>query len=148
MQQVAAGVTTHQGGTLVVMDGPAFSTRAESRLYRSWNAAIIGMTALPEAKLAREAELCYASLCFVTDYDVWHETEDDVSSELILGNLLANAEHAKATVSHAIASLDRALPDCECRSALAGALITPKELVPAETRRRLNLLTERYWGPA
>jgi 5'-methylthioadenosine phosphorylase len=144
----ASGVTTHRGGTLVVMEGPAFSTRAESQLYRSWDASIIGMTALPEAKLAREAELCYASLCFVTDYDVWHETEADVSSELILSNLQANAEHARTTVSHAIASLNRALPDCECRSALAGALITPKELVPVATRRQLNLLTERYWGPA
>lgn len=144
----AAGVTTHEGGTLVVMEGPAFSTRAESQLYRSWGASIIGMTALPEAKLAREAELCYASLCLVTDYDVWHETEDDVSSTLILENLRANTEHAKQAVSHTIAALDRELPDCECRSALGGALITPKDLVPIETRRRLNLLTERYWGPA
>ena len=144
----AAGVTTHRGGTLVVMEGPAFSTRAESALYRSWGASIIGMTALPEAKLAREAELCYASLCLVTDYDVWHESEADVSSELIMENLRANAEHAKQTVSHVIASLDRSLPDCECRDGLGGALITPKELVPIATRRRLDLLTERYWGPA
>lgn len=143
-----AGVTTHRGGTLVVMEGPAFSTRAESELYRSWGASIIGMTALPEAKLAREAELCYASLCLVTDYDVWHETEADVSSTLILENLRANTEHAKQAVSHAIEALDRERPDCECRSALGGALITPRELVPIETRRRLNLLTERYWGPA
>ena len=144
----AAGVTTHRGGTLVVMEGPAFSTRAESALYRSWGASIIGMTALPEAKLAREAELCYGSLCLVTDYDVWHETEDDVSSELILENLRANTDNAKQAVSHAIASLDRSLPDCECRDGLGGALITPQELVPIETRRRLGLLTERYWGPA
>ena len=144
----AAGVTTHRGGTLVVMEGPAFSTRAESELYRAWGAAIIGMTALPEAKLAREAELCYASLCLVTDYDVWHETEADVSSTLILENLRANTEHAKQAVSHAIAALDVERPPCECQSALGGALITPKELVPVETRRRLNLLTERYWGPA
>jgi 5'-methylthioadenosine phosphorylase len=145
----ASDITTHQGGTLVVMDAPTFSTRAESRLYRSWDASIIGMTALPEAKFAREAELCYASLCFVTDYDVWYETEADVRSELILSNLHANAEHAKTTVGQrAIASLDRTLPGCECRSALAGALITPKELVPVATRRQLNLLTERYWGPA
>jgi 5'-methylthioadenosine phosphorylase len=144
----AAGITTHHGGTLVVMEGPAFSTRAESQLYRSWGASIIGMTALPEAKLAREAELCYASLCLVTDYDVWHETEADVSSELILENLRANSEHAKQTVSHAIAALDRTLPDCECRDALGRALITQPELVPIETRQRLDLLTQRYWGPA
>jgi len=144
----AAGVTAHRGGTLVVMEGPAFSTRAESQMYRSWGASIIGMTALPEAKLAREAELCYASLCLVTDYDVWHESEDDVSSELVLENLLANSEHAKQAVSHAIASLDRTLPECDCRDALGGALITPKELVPVDTRRQLDLLTTRYWGPA
>ena len=144
----AAGVTTHRGGTLVVMDGPAFSTRAESQLYRSWGASIIGMTALPEAKLAREAELCYASLCLVTDYDVWHKTEADVSTELILENLRANSEHAKQAVSHAIAALDRTLPDCGCRDALGGALVTPKDLVPVETRRRVDLLTRRYWHPA
>jgi len=144
----AAGVTTHRGGTLIVMEGPTFSTRAESQLYRSWGASIIGMTALPEAKLAREAELCYASLCLVTDYDVWHETEADVSSDLILKNLRANTEHAKQAVSHAIAALDRALPDCDCRNALAGALITPKELVPVATRRALDAITSRYWGPA
>ena len=142
----AAGVTTHRRGTLVVMEGPAFSTRAEAQLYRSWGASVIGMTALPEAKLAREAELCYASLCLVTDYDVWHETEEDVSSALILENLRRNTEHAKAAVSGAIASLSRELPACECRDALGGALITPRELVPVETRRRLRLLLDRYWG--
>jgi 5'-methylthioadenosine phosphorylase len=144
----AAGVTTHRGGTLVVMEGPAFSTRAESKLYRSWGADVIGMTALPEAKLAREAELCYAALCLVTDYDVWHETEADVSSTLILENLRKNTEHAKQAVGQAIASLDRELPACECRDALGSALITPRELVPLDTRARVGLLTERYWGPA
>jgi len=144
----AAGVAAHRGGTLVVMEGPAFSTRAESQLYRSWGASVIGMTALPEAKLAREAELCYASLCLVTDYDVWHETEADVSSALILENLRANTEHAKQAISHAVAGLDRSLPDCECRDALGGALITPRDLVPIDTRRRVDLLTQRYWGEA
>jgi 5'-methylthioadenosine phosphorylase len=142
------GVTTHRGGTLVVIDGPAFSTRAESKLYRSWDAAIIGMTALPEAKLAREAELCYGSLCFVTDYDTWHETEADVSSELILQHLRQNADNARQTISGAVASLGPPPNDCECHSALAGAIITRRDLVPVETQRKLQLLLEPHWGPS
>lgn len=141
------GVTAHRSGTLVVIDGPAFSTRAESHLYRSWGADIIGMTALPEAKLAREAELCYASLCLVTDYDVWHETEDDVSSELILKHLRQNTEAARRTISRTVASLGPPPNDCECHTALAGAVITRPDLVPVETRRKLQLLLDPYWGP-
>jgi 5'-methylthioadenosine phosphorylase len=140
------GVTTHRGGTLVVIDGPAFSTRAESKLYRSWDAAIIGMTALPEAKLAREAELCYGALCFVTDYDTWHETEADVSSELILQHLRQNAANARETISRTVASLGPPPNDCECHSALAGAIITRRELVPVQTRQKLQLLLEPHWG--
>ena len=143
-----AGITTHRGGTLIVMEGPAFSTRAESSLNRNSGASIIGMTALPEAKLAREAELCYASLCLITDYDVWHKSESDVSSELIIKNLRSNAENAKHAISQAIASLDKSLVECECRDALSNALITPPTLVPKATRQRLELITERYWGPA
>ncbi len=140
-----AGVATHRGGTLVVIEGPAFSTRAESQLYRSWGGAIIGMTGLPEAKLAREAELCYASICYVTDYDVWHEQEADVSVEIIIANLRQNIAHARATVSAAIAALpaERA---CSCGDALGGTLLTPPAIVPATTRRRLALLLDRYWG--
>jgi 5'-methylthioadenosine phosphorylase len=140
------GVTAHEGGALVVIEGPAFSTRAESELYRSWRAAIIGMTALPEAKLAREAELCYAALCFATDYDVWHSQEEDVSAELIMRTLQENTERARATLEAAVAALgdERA---CDCGEALAGALVTAPGLVPAETRRRLAPLVERYWGP-
>ena len=141
------GVTTHRGGTLVVIDGPAFSTRAESRLYRSWDASIIGMTALPEAKLAREAELCYGSLCLVTDYDTWHETEADVSAELILQHLHQNTANAQQIVSRTVAALGPPPNDCECHSALAGAVITRPNLVPVETRRKLQLLLERHWGP-
>jgi 5'-methylthioadenosine phosphorylase len=140
------GVTTQRGGTLVVIDGPDFSTRAESKLYRSWDASIIGMTALPEAKLAREAELCYGSLCFATDYDTWHETEDDVSSEPILQHLRQNADNARQTISRAVASLGTPPNDCECHSALAGAVITRRDLVPIETRRKLQLLLEPHWG--
>ena len=141
----ASGVTTHRGGALVVIEGPAFSTRAESELYRSWGAAIIGMTALPEAKLAREAELCYAAACFVTDYDVWHETEEDVSAELILRNLQQNAEHGRAALVEAVATLGER-GACPCRDALSVSLVTAPELVPDETKRRLAPLLERYWG--
>ena len=140
-----AGARVHRGGTLVVINGPAFSTRAESELYRQWGGSIIGMTTLPEARLAREAELCYASLCFVTDYDVWHESEDDVSADLVVRNLQANVERARQAVAKAVAVIGEPR-SCGCRDALATAMITPKDLVPVETRRRLDLLVRRYWG--
>ncbi len=143
----AEGARVHRGGTLVVIEGPAFSTRAESQLYRSWGASIIGMTALPEAKLAREAELCYASLCFVTDYDVWHETAADVTVQLVLEHLAQNAARGKAIVSRVIAGLDGE-PDCECGRALDHALVTAPHLVPASTRRRLDAILARHWGDA
>jgi 5'-methylthioadenosine phosphorylase len=142
-----AGVTTHRGGSLVVMEGPAFSTRAESQLYRSWGAAIIGMTALPEAKLAREAELCYGALCFVTDYDVWHEHEADVSADLILKNLVHNVESGRAIISATVATLPQQR-DCDCGDALGSALVTAPDLVPPATRERLDLLLRRYHGAA
>jgi 5'-methylthioadenosine phosphorylase len=144
----SAGATTHRGGTMVVIEGPAFSTRAESHLYRSWGCDIVGMTVLPEAKLAREAELCYASLSFVTDYDVWHESEADVSADAVMQNLRANVERAQRAVRAAVASLGGRERACTCGDALATALITPPRAVPAETRRRLAALLERYWGDA
>jgi len=144
-QSEAAGVTTHRGGTLVVIDGPAFSTRAESRLYQSWGGDIVGMTALPEAKLAREAELCYSALCFATDYDVWHESEGDVTADLVLQNLHRNADRGRAAVAGIVRQIDD-LGRCACGDALANALVTAPELVPVETRRRLGLIVERYWG--
>ena len=139
----AIGVTTHRGGTMVVIEGPAFSTRAESELYRSWGASIIGMTALPEARLAREAGLCYATLACVTDYDTWHQTHDAVTVEMIVGNLRANVERAKAVV----AGVARGLPDpaaCACRDALRDAIITPLHLVPEERKRELGPILGRY----
>ena len=139
------GVATHRGGTLLVIEGPAFSTRAESELYRLWGAAIIGMTALPEAKLAREAELCYASICYVTDYDVWHETEADVSAELVMQRLSLNVAHARETVRRAIEAMPVAR-GCACGDALRGALVTAPALVPIATRRRLAPLLNRYWS--
>ena len=141
----ASGVTTHRGGSLVVTEGPAFSTRAESRLYRDWGGAIIGMTALPEAKLAREAELCYAALCFVTDYDVWRDSGEDVSADMVLHNLNENAARGRQAVVRTVAGLGER-GDCGCGDALASALVTPPQLVPAETRRRLALLLARYHG--
>ncbi len=139
----AINAATRRGGTSVVIEGPAFSTQAESRLYRSWNADIIGMTALPEAKLAREAEICYANLSLVTDYDAWHESREAVSAEMIMTNLSKNVETAKRIVAEAAAALPPAR-DCACPSALASALVTAPELVPEETKRDLEPLIGRY----
>jgi 5'-methylthioadenosine phosphorylase len=137
------GVTVHNGGTLIVMEGPAFSTRAESHLYRSWSADIIGMTALPEAKLAREAEICYAMLACSTDYDCWHDTEEDVSAELIVANLLKNVEVSRKATQLALQRLpaERA---CACPSALKDALITSLDIVPLDTKHRLAPIIGKY----
>lgn len=137
----ASGVTTHRGGTLVVIEGPAFSTRAESELYRSWGANIIGMTALPEAKLAREAGICYAMLACVTDYDTWRDGHATVSVEMVIENLRQNVARARSIVADAA----RTLPPrtCACASALSSAIITPLDLVPDETRRDLAPILDR-----
>ena len=138
-----AGATVHNGGTLVVIEGPAFSTRAESNLYRSWGADIIGMTALPEAKLAREAEICYAILACSTDYDVWHDTHEDVSAEMIVANLLRNVQLSRSAVRLA---LER-LPDvrnCVCSGALRNAIVTRLELAPEDVKRRLAAILRPY----
>jgi 5'-methylthioadenosine phosphorylase len=139
----ATAATVHRGGTLVVIEGPAFSTRAESELYRQWKADIIGMTALPEAKLAREAEICYAAVACVTDYDVWHDTEEDVTVDLVLANLLKNVETSKQVVRGAVANLPDA-GSCHCRDALKAALITRLDLVPEYRRRELAPIIGRY----
>ena len=141
----ASGVTTHRGGALVVTEGPSFSTRAEARMHRDWGGAIIGMTAIPEARLAREAELCYAALCFVTDYDVWRDSGEDVSADMVLQNLNENAARGRQAVVRTVGGLGER-GDCGCGDALASALVTPPQLVPAETRRRLALLLARYHG--
>jgi 5'-methylthioadenosine phosphorylase len=138
-----AGATYHVGGTYVCMEGPQFSTLAESNLYRSWGADLIGMTNLQEAKLAREAEICYATLAMVTDYDCWHPEHDAVTAEQILGVLGKNAETAKAVLRAAV----RRLPiprECECASALKCALVTPPELVPEAVKRELAPIVGRY----
>jgi 5'-methylthioadenosine phosphorylase len=138
-----AGATHHLGGTYVCMEGPQFSTLAESELYRSWGADLIGMTNLQEAKLAREAEICYATLAMVTDYDCWHPDHDAVTAEQILVVLGKNADTARKVLRAAV----RRLPvprDCECASALKYALITPPELVPEAVRRELEPIIGRY----
>jgi 5'-methylthioadenosine phosphorylase len=142
-----AGATAHDSGTLIVMEGPAFSSRAESNLYRSWGAHVIGMTALPEAKLAREAEMCYATLACATDYDVWHDTHEDVSAEMIVANLLKNVAVSQQAVRLALGRLpaERA---CSCGSALRDAILTQLHLAPGATRRKLGPLIARYAGRA
>lgn len=138
----AAGATVHEGGTYVCMEGPQFSTRAESNLYRSWNASVIGMTNLQEAKLAREAELCFATLALSTDYDCWHESEAEVDAASIIAVLHANAELAARTV----AALATRLPegDCACRHALEFAIVTDRATIPPATRERLELIAGKY----
>ena len=138
-----AGATHHVGGTYVCMEGPQFSTLAESELYRSWGADLIGMTNLQEAKLAREAEICYSTLALVTDYDCWHPDHDAVTAEQIMGVLGRNAETARKVLRSAV----RRLPiprGCECATALKYALITPPELVPEALKRDLEPIVGRY----
>ena len=138
-----AGATVHDSGALVVIEGPAFSTRAESNLYRGWGASIIGMTALPEAKLAREAEICYGVLACSTDYDVWHETEGDVTAEMIVANLLRNVEVSRRAVRLALARLPDARA-CGCQDALGDAIITPMDQVAEEAKQRLAPIIGKY----
>ena len=137
------GATVHRGGTYLCMEGPQFSTLAESRLYRSWNMDVIGMTNLQEAKLAREAEICFATLALVTDYDCWHPDHDQVTVEMVIETLQTNA----ATAQKTIADLVSRLPierGCECASALATAIITRPEAIPPETRAELSPIVGRY----
>jgi 5'-methylthioadenosine phosphorylase len=137
----------HRGGTYLCMEGPAFSTRAESNLYRSWGCSVIGMTNHSEARLAREAEIAYATLAMVTDYDCWHEDHASVTVDLVIQNLQANAALAKQIVAVAAERIDAQRPGSSSHSALRHALMTPREQVPADTRRRLDLFTAPYWGP-
>jgi len=137
------GATIHRGGTVVVMEGPAFSTRAESHLYRSWGADLIGMTALPEAKLAREAEICYVTLASVTDYDSWYEAHSEVTAEMIINNLNRNVAVCRRVVAEAV----RRLPEsrhCSCATALNDALVTPFHLVPDRTKKVLAPIIGRF----
>ena len=140
-------VTIHRGGTYICIEGPQFSTKAESRIYRSWGVDVIGMTNMPEAKLAREAELCYATLALATDYDVWHETHAVVSVESVIKNLLQNVATAKDVLRRVIPMV--APPrQCECPSLLQNAVITSPTRFPPATRRRLQLLIGKYFPAA
>jgi 5'-methylthioadenosine phosphorylase len=139
----AAGVNVKPAGTYLCMEGPAFSTKAESNLYRSWGMDVIGMTNLQEAKLAREAEICYATLALVTDYDCWHPDHDSVTVDLIVANLMQNAATAKKTIAEAVGRI--AGPrTCACKDALATAIITRPEHVPEQTRKELAPIIGRY----
>lgn len=140
---VAAGVTVKKPGTYVCMEGPQFSTLAESNMYRSWGVDVIGMTALPEAKLAREAEICYVSIAMVTDYDCWHQDEEAVTAEAIINVMKKNSDNAKKLLRRAL----HFIPDdafCDCNSCLANSFITPWDLVPLRTMRKLHAIVSKY----
>ncbi len=138
-----AGARVHPKGTYLVMEGPAFSTRAESDLHRSWGADVIGMTALPEAKLAREAEICYAIIACATDYDVWHETEEAVGVEIILETMHRQEELCKQIIRLAVPKIPDKR-DCECTTALRGAIVTAPEAMPPQQKKKLELLIGKY----
>jgi len=139
-----AGVQATQGGTYLCIEGPAFSTKAESNLYRSWGMDVIGMTNLTEAKLAREAEICYVTVAMVTDYDCWHPDHDAVTVNQIIATLTKNAENACAVVAHAVAKMPTGRT-CTCGSALSHANITDRSVVPEATRRKLGILIDKYF---
>jgi len=137
------GANVHASGTYVAMEGPAFSTRAESRLYRSWGADIIGMTALPEAKLAREAEICYATIACVSDYDSWHSEREPVTVEVVLSILHRNMDTAREIIRLAVARITEKR-DCECAGALKTAFVTDPAVMPAEQKEKLRLIIGKY----
>jgi len=139
----AGGLTVHAGGTYVCMEGPQFSTRAESNLYRTWGADVIGMTNLTEARLAREAEMCYATLAFITDYDCWHDEEEDVSVEAVVKVLRDNALAARRVMREAIRRLDPQRA-CGCRNALANAILTDPKTITEAARLRLKPIAGKY----
>lgn len=141
----SAGATAHAGGTLITIEGPRFSTRAESKVFRSWDMAIIGMTASPEVFLAREAELCYTIMAHVTDYDVWHVSEEPVSVEMVIRTLMHNTEVAQNAVRQLVENLDQ--QDCPCQHALSEAIITAPDGIRPETRQKLDLLVGKYLAP-
>ena len=140
-----SGATVHHGGAFVIIEGPRFSTKAESNVYRSWGMSIVGMTAAPEAFLAREAEMCYAVMAHVTDYDVWHVSEAPVTVEMVVQTLNKNTQAAQVAIRRLVTTLPEQ-PPCTCRSALASALITQPSAIPPETRKKLDILVKKYLG--
>lgn len=139
----AAGGVVHRGGSFITIEGPRFSTKAESNTYRSWGMSIIGMTASPEAFLAREAEICYATMAHVTDYDVWHVSEAPVTVEMVIETLNKNTTLAQKAIRNLAQNLSHKR-ECDCENALASALITRKDVIPAATRQKLDLLVQKY----
>jgi 5'-methylthioadenosine phosphorylase len=139
----ATGATVHMGGTFITIEGPRFSTKGESRIYRQWGIDIIGMTAAPEAALAREAEICYAAMAHVTDYDVWHETEEPVTVAMLIENLMANAALTKKAIQHLVSTIPQERT-CECATALSNAIITQRDLIPEKVKKDLDLLIGKY----
>ncbi len=136
---VKAGATVHMGGTYICIDGPQFSTRAESKIYRTWGVDVIGMTNIPEAKLAREAEICYSTVALSTDYDCWHETEESVTVDMILETLKANVAMAREIIKNAVPSIPENR-GCKCASALKYAVITDRKSIPEKTKKDLSLI--------
>ncbi|UCB45983.1 MAG: S-methyl-5'-thioadenosine phosphorylase [Spirochaetota bacterium] len=134
----------HNNETYVCMEGPLFSTRAESNLYQSWGGGIIGMTAIPEAKLAREAEICYALMALTTDYDCWKEDEDDVTIDIVVGNLKASTKTAHAIIKKAVEKIPEERK-CQCSDAAQYAIITAKHMIPASIKKKLDILYGKYW---
>jgi 5'-methylthioadenosine phosphorylase len=142
-----SGARVHRGGTYICIEGPQFSTRGESNIYRQWGVSVIGMTNMPEAKLAREAELCYATLALATDYDVWHAEHDAVSVEAVVANLMKNVATARVVLGRVLPRLQGACTG-GCPSALASAVITNPAAFPSGTRKRLGLLLDRHFPAA
>ena len=139
----ATGATTHRGGSFITIEGPRFSTKAESHTFRAWGMSIIGMTASPEAFLTREAEMCYATMAHVTDYDVWHESESPVTVDMVIQTLNKNTQKAQEAIRNLVRGL-KSERNCTCGEALSTALITDPKVVPAETRKKLDLLVRKY----
>ncbi len=140
----SAGATVHQGGSYICIEGPQFSTRVESVIYRSWGMSVIGMTALPEARLAREAEMCYATLAMATDYDTWHPDHDSVTVDLVINNLNRNVQRAKDTLAALIPTIG-STRTCSCGTALDNSIMTDAGLIPPEIKQRLEPLLRRVW---
>ncbi len=139
----ATGTPAHMGGSMITIEGPRFSTKAESNAYRAWGMSLIGMTTSPEAFLAREAEICYAVMAHVTDYDVWHQSEENVSVDLVIQTLHKNTEIAQKTILDLVSQLGEA-ETCTCHHALENAIITRRDAIPQETRKKLDLLINKY----
>lgn len=136
--------TLHYNGIYVCMEGPLFSTKAESNLHRSWGASVVGMTAIPEAKLAREAEICYAGVCLVTDYDCWHEEEESVTSDAVLATLKENSHTAKALLKEVLKVFPDKVRDCKCSNALSCSIMSKREDVPDETYNNVKIIVDKY----